>query len=63
MSTGWNEVSLRLSKPVPNSICGTEHDPKLPMSVAVLVAAAAVVTALAAAEVVAALVAEAAATL
>ena len=28
MSTGWNEVSLRLSKPAPNSICGTEHEPK-----------------------------------
>ena len=31
LSTGWKLVSLRLSKPVANSICGTVHLPKLPM--------------------------------
>jgi hypothetical protein len=30
LSTGWNEVSLRLSKPVANSIWGTVHEPKSP---------------------------------
>lgn len=30
-STGWNEVSFRLSNPTPNSIWGTEQEPKSPM--------------------------------
>ena len=32
MSAGWKLVSLRLSKPVANSIWGTEQLPKLPMA-------------------------------
>lgn len=51
MSTGSKDVSLRLSKPTPNSIWGTEHDPKFPMlpedAAAVLVAALAEVETLA----------------
>jgi hypothetical protein len=37
LSTGWKEVSLRLSKPVANSICGTVHEPKLPIELDVVV--------------------------
>lgn len=33
-STGWKLVSVLLSKPTPNSICGIEHEPKLPMAAA-----------------------------
>lgn len=33
-SAGWKLVSFLLSKPTPNSICGTEHEPKLPMAAA-----------------------------
>lgn len=38
---GWNAVSRRPSKPVPNSISGTEHEPKSPMDEADAVADAA----------------------
>jgi len=31
LSVGWKLVSFLPSKPAANSICGTEHDPKLPM--------------------------------
>lgn len=31
MSTGWKLVSFLPSKPVPNSIWGTEHFPKFPI--------------------------------
>ena len=31
LSTGWKLVSFLLSKPTPNSICGTEQEPKSPM--------------------------------
>ena len=31
LSTGWKLVSLRLSKPTPNSISGTEQEPKSPI--------------------------------
>ena len=55
LSTGWNEVSLRLSKPAPNSICGTEHEPKSPIALelelAAVVAAAAAAVVVAATEV------------
>ena len=37
LSTGWKEVSLRLSNPVANSIWGTEQEPKLPMAPAAAV--------------------------
>jgi hypothetical protein len=33
LSTGWKLVSFLLSKPVPNSICGTLQEPKFPMLV------------------------------
>ena len=32
MSTGWKLVSFLLSKPTPNSICGTLQLPKLPIA-------------------------------
>lgn len=32
LSTGWKLVSLRLSKPVANSIWGIEHEPKSPIA-------------------------------
>ena len=43
MSVGWKLVSLRLSKPTPNSISGTVHDPKSaePTVVSVVAGAAA----------------------
>ena len=44
-STGWNDVSVLPSKPVPNSICGTEQDPKFPIELAAAVDDAAAVAA------------------
>jgi hypothetical protein len=32
LSTGWKLVSFLPSKPVPNSICGTLQEPKLPIA-------------------------------
>ena len=50
LSTGWKLVSFRPSKPVANSICGTEHLPKLPIPAAALVAAGTLLEAVAVAE-------------